>query len=82
MRSVLEPVERLDLDPRSLRVPDLPMHGELLVHTVRSLGADPADFEVWRLDLQRPVPWIQTFLAWIHPETHESCLRPATEVYL
>ena len=82
LRSVLEPVERLDLDPRSLRVPDLPMHGELLVHTVRSLGADPADFEVWRLDLQRPVPWIQTFLAWVHPETPESCLRPATEVYL
>lgn len=82
LRSVLEPVERLPLERGALRVPDLPMHGELLVHTVRTLGADPADFEVWRLELQRPVPWIQTFLAWAHPETPETCLRPAREVYL
>lgn len=82
LRSTLEPVERLGFEGHELSDGQFPQHRELLQRLVRALGGDPREFVVWRLDMRRPVPWVQAFLAWTHPDTPEDCLAPNPEVYL
>ena len=82
LRSALEPVQRLDLEDPAVQDGQYPEHKRLIRRLLLDQNQNPADFILWRCDLQRPVPWIQSFLVWPHPDTPEACLTPAAEVYL
>ena len=82
LRSPYEPVECLDFESPGLADGQYPQHRDLLRRLTQVSGADPRGCVVWRVDLRRPLPWMQSFLAWPHPDTPEDCLTPRQEVYL
>ena len=81
LRTVLEEVQQLELSSPEVALEQFPRHADLLTHALESSDADPSDFLLYRILVQRPFPWIQLFLSWMHPDQPREQWIPERELY-
>jgi hypothetical protein len=81
LRTVLEEVQQLEFSSPEVALEQFPRHADLLTHALESSDADPSDFLLYRILVQRPFPWIQLFLSWMHPDQPREQWIPERELY-